>query len=64
MRYGYFDGTIDEVAVFDRALSLSDFAGDAGAATSESYTVSEDSNLNVAADQGVLANDTDPDKLV
>ncbi len=58
--YGYFDGTIDEVAVFDRALSLSDLQA-MQAATSESYTLSEDSSLTVAADQGVLANDSDPE---
>ena len=55
---GYFDGRIDEVAVYDKAITQSQlqllFAASSGA-----YAVNEDAVLNVSAAQGVLANDSD-----
>lgn len=56
--YGHFDGRIDEVAIFDKALSQSQLqtmfnSGSGG------YVVNEDSPLTVSAGDGVLANDTD-----
>ena len=56
--YGFFDGRIDEVAVYDKAINQSQlqllFAASSGA-----YAVNEDAVMNVSAAQGVLANDSD-----
>ncbi len=56
--YGHFDGRIDEVAVFNNAISQSQlqmmYDSSAGV-----YSVDEDDTLSVSAAQGVLANDSD-----
>ena len=56
----YFDGSLDEVAIFSSQVDAADvellyLAGLDG------YQVDEDGTLSVAADRGVLANDTDPE---
>jgi hypothetical protein len=56
--YGHFDGRIDDVAVFDKAVSQSQLQAMYSSA-SNAYSVNEDGTLNVAAAQGVLANDSD-----
>ena len=56
--YGYFDGRIDEVAVFDRAISQSQLQAMYDSAGGE-YSVVEDGTLSVSSERGVLANDSD-----
>ncbi len=58
--YGYFDGRIDEVAVFDKAISQSQLQAIYNS-TAGAYSVEEDGTLSVTAAQGVLANDSDMD---
>ena len=54
----YFDGRIDEVAIFGTALSGADINRLNGGAL-QHYTLAEDTSLSVAAAEGVLANDFD-----
>ncbi|MCP4846168.1 MAG: tandem-95 repeat protein, partial [Actinomycetia bacterium] len=54
----YFDGRIDEVAIFGTALSGADINRLSGGAL-QHYTLAEDTSLSVAAAEGVLANDFD-----
>ena len=68
-----FDGKIDDVRILQRALSVSEIQEIAGGTTvspnpngipvaeNDAYAVDINSVLTVAADSGVLANDTDPD---
>ncbi len=58
--YGFFDGRIDDVAVFDQALTQAELQG-LHAAGVGGYAVNEDGVLAVASAQGVLFNDTDVD---
>ena len=55
-----FDGRLDEIAVLDRALSLSEIQAIASP-TANAYAADEDTLLVVDASSGVLANDTDPE---
>lgn len=60
-----FDGAIDDVRIYDRALTLTEIQSLAQAevppvALPDSYTVAEDVVLVVGAASGLLANDTDP----
>ena len=61
-----FDGFIDDVRIYRRAISESEveslFGGNgAPIANSESYLATEDTVLVVSAQDGVLPNDSDPD---
>jgi hypothetical protein len=56
----YMHGDLDEVAIFDGALSA-DQIGDLFAAGVQNYVIIEDSALVVTAREGVLANDFDAD---
>ncbi len=58
---GYFDGLLDEFAIFDTALSAEQIA-DLYRAADAPYEIGEDGgSLTVGAAGGVLANDTDAD---
>lgn len=62
-----FDGCIDDVRVYDRALTAQEIQGLATGALPpitgpESYTFDEDEAGVVAAAQGVLVNDSDPNR--
>ncbi|WP_281561306.1 cadherin-like domain-containing protein [Thalassomonas sp. RHCl1] len=54
----HYQGKIDEVAIFDSALSAEQIKMLYGSALQD-YTLLEDGTLNVSADAGVLANDYD-----
>ncbi len=56
----YFNGRIDEVAIFGTALGGADINRLSGGAL-QHYTLAEDTSLSVAAAEGVLANDFDED---
>jgi VCBS repeat-containing protein len=62
-----FDGVLDEVRVYGRALSDAEIGNLAGivnnppVAVDDSYDAYEDSTLSVSVAAGVLLNDTDPD---
>ena len=56
----YFDGRIDEVAIFGSPLSGSQIKQLSGSAL-QNYTLDEDGSLAVPASEGVLVNDFDAD---
>ena len=56
----YFDGRIDEVAIFGTQLSATDINRLSGGAT-QNYTLDEDASVSVPASEGVLVNDFDDD---
>jgi len=64
----YFEGRLDNVAVYNVALSASEIAAlantmnSAPVAIADEYTVNEDGTLAVAHANGVLANDSDVDE--
>ena len=64
----FFDGRIDDVRILQRALEVNELQDIVGnvivpvetpVANDDTYTVDQDTMLTVAADDGVLANDTD-----
>ena len=59
--YGVFDGRIDEVAVFEQALTSSEILALSLSDQVNNYVVNEDTTLTITAANGVLANDTDLD---
>ena len=56
----FFAGSIDEVAIFGSQLSADDIH-DLYVASSQYYTLAEDSAIAVLASEGVLSNDSDGD---
>ena len=60
-----FQGTLDDVRIYDRVLSHADIMGVMGQsppqAEDDSYLVAADSALTVPVAEGVLVNDSDPD---
>ncbi len=59
--YGVFDGRIDEVAVFEQALTSSEILALSLSDQVNNYVVNEDTTLTITAANGVLANDADLD---
>ncbi|MEM7221161.1 MAG: DUF4347 domain-containing protein, partial [Pseudomonadota bacterium] len=56
----YFDGRIDEFAIFSQALTASQASSLYNAGLTGGYAVAEGGTLVVSAANGVLANDSDP----